>query len=127
VFLTPEAKAIIEKWGNPAKLSTSYIFPILQPNITPQQERALVQYLTKQVNKYMKRIVETLGIDKPVTTYAARHSFSTVLKRSGAPIEFISESLGHNSLQTTEHYLDSFEDDVKKQYANLLTKFKDDA
>lgn len=124
VFLTPEAKAIIEKWGNASKLPTNYIFPILQPNITPQRERELVQYLTKQINKYMKRIVEALGIDKPVTTYAARHSFSTVLKRSGAPIEFISESLGHNSLQTTEHYLDSFEDDVKKQYANLLTKFK---
>ncbi len=123
VFLTPEAKAIIEKWGNASKLPTNYIFPILQPNITPQRERELVQYLTKQINKYMKRIVEALGIDKPVTTYAARHSFSTVLKRSGAPIEFISESLGHNSLQTTEHYLDSFEDDVKKKYAKSLTNF----
>lgn len=123
VYLSEQAKAIITKWGNPNRLPSNYIFPILQPNISPQRERELVQYLTKQVNKYMKRIVDELGIDKPVTTYAARHSFSTVLKRSGAPIEFISESLGHNSLKTTEHYLDSFEDDVKKKYAESLTNF----
>ncbi|RDB06915.1 site-specific integrase [Runella aurantiaca] len=123
VYLSEQAKAIITKWGNPNRLPSNYIFPILQPNIDPQRERELVQYLTKQVNKYMKRIVAELEIDKPVTTYAARHSFSTVLKRSGAPIEFISESLGHNSLKTTEHYLDSFEDDVKKKYAESLTNF----
>ncbi len=123
VYLTSEAKAIIDKWGNPSKLSSNYIFPILQSNTEPQDERNLVQYLTKQVNKYMKRIAKEVGIEKPVTTYAARHSFSTVLKRSGAPIEFISESLGHNNLKTTENYLDSFEDDVKKKYAESLTNF----
>lgn len=124
VYLTPEAKAIIEKWGNPSKLASNYIFSILQSDTSPQSERNLVQYLTKQVNKYIGRIGKELGIEKPVTTYTARHSFSTVLKRSGAPIEFISESLGHNNLKTTENYLDSFEDDVKKHYADLLTKFK---
>ena len=71
----------------------------------------------------MKRIGVQLGISKPVTTYTARHSFSTVLKRSGVSIEYISESLGHSSLQTTENYLDSFEDDVKRKYADLLTNF----
>ncbi|AXE17962.1 site-specific integrase [Runella rosea] len=125
VYLGADAKVIIAKWGIPDQLPNNYIFPILHPNITPERERALVKDLTKQINKYMKRIVEKLGISKPVTTYAARHSFSTVLKRSGAPIEYISESLGHNSLKTTEHYLDSFEDDVKKKYSNLLTLFKE--
>jgi integrase/recombinase XerD len=123
VYLGTEAKVIIEKWGSPNLLPSSYIFSILHPNITPIRERELVQNLTKQINKYMRRIVGKLGINKPVTTYAARHSFSTVLKRSGAPIEFISESLGHNNLKTTENYLDSFEDDVKKKYAESLTNF----
>ena len=71
----------------------------------------------------MKEIGKEIGFDKPLTTYAARHSFATVLKRSGAPIEFISESLGHKSLQTTEAYLDSFEDSsMKKFMENLIPK-----
>jgi integrase len=56
--------------------------------------------------------------------YTARHSFSTVLKRSGVSIEFISESLSHNDLRTTELYLDSFEDEKKKEVAKHLTSFK---
>lgn len=72
----------------------------------------------------MKRIAGEIGIDKNLTTYVARHSFSTVLKRSGVSTEYISEALGHSSLATTQSYLDSFEDETKKQYANLLTKFE---
>ena len=42
----------------------------------------------------MKLIGEEIGYDKPTTTYAARHSFATVLKRSGAPMELIRNLLG---------------------------------
>ena len=72
------------------------------------------------INKYMKRIGIDIGYDKPLTTYSARHSFATILKRSGAPLGFISESLGHKSLQTTEAYLDSFEDETRRKYAEML-------
>lgn len=122
-IITPEARAIIDRQGNTDRRSDAYLFNILPPDVTPQRERELVQYLTRSVNKYVKRLAADLGIEKTVTTYTARHSFSTVLKRSGAPIEFISESLGHHDLRTTESYLDSFEDDVKKQYAQSLLNF----
>jgi integrase/recombinase XerD len=76
------------------------------------------------VNKWMKAISKELGIDKPVTTYVARHTFSTILKRAGAPTAFIQEALGHNDVSTTENYLDSFENEAKKQFAENLTSFK---
>lgn len=41
--------------------------------------------------------------------HVARHTFATVLKRSGVDIGIISESLGHSDLKTTQIYLDSFE------------------
>ncbi len=63
----------------------------------------------------MSRIKEKLGIDKKITTYVARHTFSTVLKRSGASTEYIQEALGHTDVKTTENYLDSFEKKVKKE------------
>jgi site-specific recombinase XerD len=81
--------------------------------------------LVKQINKYIRRIAETVGIEKDVTTYVARHSFATVLKRSGASIKFISEQVGHSSIKTTENYADSFEDDIRMHFAKALTNFKD--
>jgi integrase/recombinase XerD len=72
----------------------------------------------------MRKIKTKLGIEKKVTTYVARHTFSTVLKRSGVSTEFIQESLGHTDIRTTENYLDSFEKDVKREFAGKLTAFK---
>lgn len=60
------------------------------------------------------------------TTYSARHSFATVLKRSGTNVAFISESLGHPDLKTTEDYLDSFEKEERQKNALLLTAFAQD-
>jgi integrase/recombinase XerD len=123
IHILEPAKAIIEKWGQTPTTPSLYIFPILTPGLSALRERELVQHFTKLVNKYMDRIGKALGISKPITSYTARHSFSTVLKRSGAPMEYISESLGHRSFKTTESYLDSFEDDTRKTYASLLTNF----
>ena len=123
-ILTPEAMEVIKRWGKTQAYPESYVFDIICEGVTPQRERELVQQFTQTTNKNMKRIAAAVGIEENITTYTARHSFSTVLKRSGAPVEFISESLGHHDLKTTEHYLDCFEDDVKKQYASFLTNWK---
>jgi integrase len=69
----------------------------------------------------MKGVAEAIGYDGVINTYAARHSHSTILKRSGASTEMIKENLGHASVLTTENYLDDFEDEVKKEYARKLT------
>ena len=42
----------------------------------------------------------------------------------GISTEFISESLGHKDVTITETYLDSFENDHKKEIAKHLTAFK---
>ena len=63
-----------------------------------------------------------LGVPR-FTTYSARHSYATVLKRSGTNIAYISESLGHSSLAITENYLASFEQEERIRNAQLLTKF----
>jgi integrase len=75
------------------------------------------------VNKYIKRIAKNVGIKENISTYSARHSFATVLKRSGINLSFISEALGHSNMKTTESYLDSFEDDTRKANAMKLLDF----
>lgn len=120
--ITPEMEAIIKRWGNKPQLD-NYIFPYIDGKEDAEKRKRITKDLTKRINKRMKLIGKELGIGN-ITTYAARHSFATVLKRSGANISFISESLGHNDLKTTESYLASFEKEERQKNAGLLTKFE---
>lgn len=120
-IVTPEMQAIIDRWGNAPK-PDHYIFPCITGTEDALKEKLMTKDLTKRINKRMKFIGDTLGIDG-ISTYTARHSYATVLKRSGANIAYISESLGHNDLKTTEHYLASFEKEERQKNAALLTNF----
>ncbi len=125
VFITDDMQAIIDRWGNKNRTPNTYVFPIMEAGVTPLRQYELMQLLVKFINDWMKVILKKLGIDKKGTTYVARHTFSTVLKRSGASTEYIQEALGHSDIKTTENYLDSFDKDVKKEFAQRLTSFKD--
>jgi len=122
VGLNPRAKAIISKWKNTIA-ENPYLFPVLETGLAPKTVKHRCQRFIKWVNKRMELIRIELEIDQKIGTYAARHTFSTVLKRKGVSTEFIKESLGHSSMVTTENYLDSFADDVKLKNANILTEF----
>ena len=99
-------KQIIDRWGNPDKSPGNYIFPFLDEYDTPIEQKKRVQDITRRINKRLKKIGNALNISG-ISTYTARHSFASVLKRSGANIAYISESLGHSDLKTTENYLAS--------------------
>jgi len=122
--LLPEMQVIINKWGNPDRKPDNYIFPFLSKGLTPIDEKRIIQNVIRSVNKKMAAISTALKFDLPISTYTARHSYATVLKRSGANIAFISESLGHSDLRTTENYLASFETDERAKNAALLTNFE---
>ena len=69
----------------------------------------------------MKRIGKELNLPIKLTTYVARHSFATVLKKAGVSTAIISESLGHTSEKTTQIYLDSFDNEqIAHAMENLL-------
>lgn len=121
VVISEPMQAIIARWGN-ERNPDGFIFPVLTGTETALEQKRKTQYLTRAINKRMTMVGRALGIDH-ISTYTARHSFATVLKRSGANIAYISESLGHSDLKTTENYLASFERDEREKNARLLTKF----
>jgi integrase/recombinase XerD len=120
--LTTEMQTIIKRWGT-EHLPDNYIFPFITPGLTTIEERNRVRKIISSVNQQMKYIGEKTGAGK-ISTYTARHSYATVLKRSGANVAYISESLGHSDLKTTENYLASFEQTERAKNAALLTDFK---
>ena len=92
----------------------AYIFPILNPklHITPTQIDNRLDKVLKRVNKGLKELAREVGITVPLTMYVARHTYATVLKKSGVAIPVISEAMGHENAEVTQTYLKSFEDEV---------------
>ncbi len=122
VGLNQRAIDIINRWRN-TDSNNPYLFPILEAGLSAKTIKNRCHRFVKWVNKLMYEIGEELGIEVKTSTYAARHTFSTVLKRKGVPISYIKDALGHSSVATTEIYLDSFEDDTTLAYADALTSF----
>lgn len=118
--LRPETTAIIERWATAERSPAAYVFPFLTPGMDAQRRRDVVKQITLITNRWTRKIATSLGIDADVTTYAARHSFATVLLKSKASLAFISKSLGHTNLRTTESYLGSFDDAEAKEFLNAL-------
>ena len=122
LVLLDVAKAIIQRYDDYQKRA-GYLFPILNDkvHITPMQKHNRVRKLCHQINKELHKLADELGIKEDVTTYVARHSFATVLKKSGVNIGIISQALGHQDIKTTQIYLSKFDDEqVDSAMQNLL-------
>ncbi len=90
-----------------------YIFPILKRHhVKPETRENRIDKVLRAVNDDLKIIAEKCEINEVLTTYVARHSYATVMKKSGALTSHISESMGHQNERTTQIYLDSFENTV---------------
>ena len=120
IGIPQEAMQIIEKYS---KESKSYLFPILNSQIhkTALQKQNRIHKILGKVNKNLKLLAAQVGVETNITTYVARHSFASVLKKSGVNISLISEVLGHSDITTTQIYLDSFDDEqIDEAMKNLL-------
>ena len=122
LVMLDEAKDIIDQYTTYQKRA-GYLFPILdnRKHITPMQKFNRVRKLCWQLNKELHKITAKLEIKEDVTTYVARHSFATVLKKSGVNIGIISQALGHRDIKTTQIYLSEFDNEqVDSAMKNLL-------
>jgi site-specific recombinase XerD len=98
-----------------------FIFPILSSfHNTEVRKRNRLKKVIKEVNKELKEIGQLAGIEVHLTTYVARHTFATVLKREGVSIATISEGLGHSTERITQVYLDEFESSVLDEADKFL-------
>lgn len=117
--LQDKAVEIMNRYRSPQR---KYIFPILDNRErTPRQIRNRIYDVLANVNGHLEDIGKELGIELKISSYVARHSYATVLKRSGVSTSVISESLGHSSERITQIYLDSFDNEqINNAMKNLL-------
>ena len=114
-------RKMINKWGNKDKSKNNFVFPIINEKDTPIMKKAKIQQFIKVINMNMKEIGLELGFEKPLTTYVARHSFGTILMKSGSSVEFIGSLFGHSSILTTQAYLGQFTtEEIEEKVENAL-------
>lgn len=107
--LQPQALALIKKYHS---AESPYLFPILSPiHQTDTQKANRIHKVISKVNKRLKEIGEALNLNVNLTTYVARHSQATVMKRAGVSTAVIREIMGHSSERVTQIYLDSFDNE----------------
>jgi site-specific recombinase XerD len=101
----------------------SYIFPVLnnKVHVTPKSIANRLKKIMSQVNADLKLIGKRAKIETPLTTYVARHSFATSLRRAGVADAITGQMMGHKTAAVTAVYLDSFASEtVDSAYDALL-------
>lgn len=117
--LQPQAIELIKKYH---RKDSPYLFPILSDfHQTEIQKSNRIHKVISKVNQRLKEIGEDLGLPLTLTTYVARHSQATVMKRAGVSTAVIREIMGHSSERVTQIYLDSFDNEqIDNAMKNLL-------
>ena len=110
---------IVDKYGD---TESQYLLPLISENAPDIRQSYLNAAHT--INRNLKTIGKMLSIRHSLTMYVARHTWATLAKNNDIPIYIISESLGHESIKTTQIYLASVDnvavDNANKMLINLL-------
>lgn len=123
VALTAFSQKIIKRHGNNSKTKSDYVFNIIDPSDSEVIKRNKIQRFTRFINQHIKKLAKAEGLPEEISTYYARHSFSTLAIRSGASMEFVSEALGHTNMKTTQGYFAGFEESDKRAMMESLMDF----
>jgi integrase len=114
IKITDHSKKLIDKYY---KKDNVYIFPIIKRN---GDEFLDYKNAGRLINKKLKKLAEMANIEANLTSYVSRHSWATNAKRAGIPTAIISEGLGHETEETTQIYLDSFENKILDDANELI-------
>ena len=92
-------------------LYKDYVLPIVAIDVPTERFDEYIMQIRKRFNRSLKALAKELGLPESqqnISIYSARHSFAMTLQDKGKSVEIISQALGHQSVETTKHYLQKF-------------------
>ena len=122
VPITKNIQSILDKYTT-GVTKNDYVFPIFTVSMSAEEKHREIQNFIRFVNQHIKNLAKDAGVNEGISTYWARHSYSTMAIRNGATMEYLQESLGHQDMKTTINYFSGFEDKVKREVAEKLMEF----
>lgn len=126
LILVEQAKEILNHYSKLDKKANNYIFPLLDIKkpyakaVTQAEKDTLPLELKKKLyndvsakssllNKYLRKLGEMAGIEKPLSMHISRHSFARLAKKEGTDNSILQNLLAHSSVAITEGYMGNFD------------------
>ena len=118
IKITAPLQELLDKYSK-GKSGDDFILPVIKSD-DPIKQYINAKDELRRYNRRLKEIGELCGIEIPLTSYVARHSFATIAKFKGVPIAAISQALQHSDTKTTEIYLSEFSNEAMDEYNELV-------
>lgn len=103
--------------------SSTYLFSFLDEGLEKDgvKLRRRISSRNVVVNRELKKLAKIADIEpKGLSFHVARHSFADYARRQSGDLFAVSKTLGHTSLQVTQQYLRSFDQDAVDKLASRL-------
>jgi site-specific recombinase XerD len=98
VRISPKTMELLDQLKSSRDYATEFIF---------ESERTKKPFTTRRLNQIIKEIATASGIED-ISSHVFRKSIATNLIENGMPIEYVSEYLGHEYIETTKrNYIDT--------------------
>lgn len=89
--------------------------------VSPVYQR--YQSSLRTFNRHLELLPSLLGINAKLSSYTPRHSWATIAKYHKVDLKLISNAMGHSSVQVTEKYLKSFDEDVIRKVNQQIISY----
>ena len=75
-----------------------------------------------KMNVYLKTIRDICGIDKPIFSHVARHTYATRCLNRGIRLEVVAKLIGHSTTRMTQHYAKLLKNSILSEVKEAFEK-----
>ncbi len=111
--------------GNRIKTGSNFFTPILPPamEVLRMYGYKLPRMSNQKLNDYLHIVEQKIGLNRPLTSHLARHTFATWVLSHDVPIENLARMLGHKDVRTTQHYAKILKKNIFRHAEKLTQDF----
>lgn len=111
--------------GERIKTGVAYVSQLLPPavRVLEKYDMKIPRIENHVYNRALKAIGIMAGIQVPLHSHLARHTFATWMLRNGAKIENVSRMLGHTNIRQTQRYAKVLAESVHEDFDKVAKKF----
>ena len=112
--------------GERIKTGVAYTSQLLPPvvEILERYQWQVPRLDNSDYNLCLKALGMACGIERPLHSHMARHTFATWMLRHGVPIEHVSKMLGHTNITQTQRYAKIVAADIHDDFDRIAEEMK---